>query len=81
MTKLGKAAVKAAAITCLAGCFFLANPYGSVVNEQQSYEMSIANAGSILEVGTLERNTSKDSVNLNGNREVAGLAAINSGEL
>ncbi len=81
MTKLGKAAVKAAAITCLAGCFFLANPYGSVVNEQQSYEMSIANAGSILEVGTLERNTSKDSVNLNGNREVAGLAAIISGEL
>lgn len=81
MTKLGKAAVKAAAITCLAGCFFLANPYGSVVNEQQSYEMSIANAGNILEVGTLERNTSKDSVNLNGNREVAGLAAIISGEL
>lgn len=81
MTKLGKAAVKAAAITCLAGCFFLANPYSPVVKEQQSYEMSIANAGSILEVGTLERNTSKDSVNLNGNREVAGLAAIISGEL
>lgn len=81
MTKLGKAAVKAAAITCLAGCFFLANPYSPVVKEQQSYEMSIANAGNILEVGTLERNTSKDSVNLNGNREVAGLAAIISGEL
>lgn len=81
MTKLGKAAVKAAAITCLAGCFFLANPYSPVVKEQQSYEMSIANAGNILEVGTLERNTSKDSVNLNGNREVAGLAAIISGKL
>lgn len=81
MTKLGKAAFKAAAITCLAGCFFLANPYAPVVEEQQSYERSVANAGNILEVGILENKTSTDSVNLNGSREVAGLAAVISGEL
>lgn len=81
MTKLGKAAVKAVAVTCLAGCFFLANPYEPVVKEQQVYEMSIAGAGNFLETGILENTSSEEKVNLNGNREVAGLAAVVSGEL
>ena len=81
MTKLGKAAVKAAAITCLAGCFFLANPYEPVVTEQQVYEMSTAAAGNFLEMSILKNTASEDMVNLNGNREVAGIAAIVSGDL
>lgn len=81
MTKLGKVAVKAAAITCLAGCFFLANPYEPVVKEEQVYEMSIAGAGNILELSVLENAASGDMVNLNGSREVAGIAAVVSGSL
>ncbi len=81
MTKLGKAAVKAVAVTCLAGCFFLANPYEPIVKEQQVYEMSTAGAGYFLEIGTLENVASEDLVNLNGNHEVAGIAAIISGDL
>lgn len=80
MTKLGKAAVKAAAVVCLTGSFFLANPYGTVVKEQQDYVMSVAKSGNILELGLLEA-ASKDEVNLDGNHEVAGLAAVMSGDL
>lgn len=81
MTKLGKAAVKAVAVTCLAGCFFLANPYEPVVKEQQVYEMSTANTGNYLEIGVLKNVASDEMVNLNGNREVAGVAAVVSGDL
>ncbi|MDY4970376.1 MAG: cell wall hydrolase [Lachnospiraceae bacterium] len=81
MTKLGKAAAKAVMATCLAGCFFLANPYEPVVKEQQVYEMSIANAGSYLEIGVLNNIASDEMVNLSGNREVAGVAAVTSGDL
>ena len=80
MTKLGKAAVKAAAVVCLTGSFFLANPYGTVVKEQQDYVMSVAKSGNVLELGLLEA-ASKDEVNLDGNHEVAGLAAVMSGDL
>lgn len=81
MTKLGKAAATAVAVTCLSGCFFLNNPFGSTVTEQRDYKMDISYANSVLQVSTLERAASDDSVNLNGNREVAGLAAIMSGDL
>lgn len=80
MTKLGKAAVKAAVVVCLTGSFFLANPYGTVVQEQQDYVMSVANSGNVLELSLLEA-ASKDKVNLDGNHEVAGLAAVMSGDL
>ena len=79
MTKLGKAAIRAAAVACLTGSFFLANPYEPVVKEQQEYVMSTAKSGNILELGLLEA-ASKDGVNLDGNHEVAGLAAVMSGE-
>ena len=81
MTKLGKVAVKAAAVTCLAGCFFLANPCEPVVKEELVYEMSTASAGNVLELSILENIASDDMVNLNGNREVAGIAAVVSGDL
>lgn len=80
MTKLGKAAAKAVVVTCLAGCFFLANPFEPVVKEQQVYEMSTVNAGNYLEVDVLKYIASDEKVNLNGNREVAGVAAIVSGD-
>lgn len=79
MTKLGKAAATAAVVACLSGGFFLANPYGTAVKEQQDYRMSTANSGYVLELGILEA-ASGDQVNLNGNHEVAGLAAVMSGD-
>ena len=82
MTKLGKAAAAAVAVGCLAGGFFLANPSEPLVMEQQVYEMPLSHAQQILDLAVMEKEADNgEAVSLNSNREVAGVAAVLSGNL
>lgn len=80
MTKLGKAAVTAMSVACLSGCLFLANPFSPVVEEQQVYENTVAHAGYLQNQSHIVY-ASAGHVDVNENREVAGFAALISGEL
>ncbi|MDO5410738.1 MAG: cell wall hydrolase [Lachnospiraceae bacterium] len=81
MTKLGKAAAIAMAVTCLAGNFFITDSFKPVTTQQQVYESTAAYADNVQKLNVMKKATAEDLVNLTGNREVAGLAAVMSGTL
>lgn len=80
MTKLGKAAVTAVSVACLSGCLFLANPFNPVVEKQQVYENTVAYTEYLQNRSSIVY-ASADHVDVSENREVAGFAALVSGDL